>query len=189
MAEETSMSVITIRESDSGAAAKPKPPAPGPETKALLKRAENGDESCLPEIRSLLADGERGDRLTEWFGSSAEWFRRFIIEEAAGKGLMSQEAVKRKLDVVRSELEGPNPTGLERLLAERASLCWFMVHWYETTVTNMRGLTIAQADFHQRKIDRAHARFLSAVRTLAQVRKLGLPTLQVNIGANQVNVA
>ena len=49
-------------------------------------------------------------------------------------------------------------------------------------------MTLAQADFQYRKIDRAHARFLSAVRTLAQVRKLGLPTLQVNIGANQVNV-
>jgi hypothetical protein len=32
-------------------------------------------------------------------------------------------------------------------------------------------------------------RFLSAIRTLAQVRKLALPTLQVNIGQNQVNVA
>jgi hypothetical protein len=34
-----------------------------------------------------------------------------------------------------------------------------------------------------------HARFLSAVRTLAQVRKLAVPALQVNIAKNQVNVA
>jgi hypothetical protein len=40
-----------------------------------------------------------------------------------------------------------------------------------------------------RKIDKAHARFLTAVRTLAQVRKLALPTLQVNIAKNQINVA
>jgi len=40
-----------------------------------------------------------------------------------------------------------------------------------------------------RKIDKAHDRFLSAVRTLAQVRKLALPTLQLNIGKNKVNVA
>ena len=57
------MSIITVRESDHGAAAKPEPPAPVQEIKALLKRAENGDQSCLPEIRALLADGEGGDRL------------------------------------------------------------------------------------------------------------------------------
>jgi len=47
----------------------------------------------------------------------------------------------------------------------------------------------SQADLQHRKIDKAHARFLSSLRTLAQVRKLALPTLQVNIARNQVNVA
>jgi len=182
------MSIITVRESDPGAAAKPEPPAPVQEIKALLKRAENGDQSCLPEIRALLADGEGGDRLTERFGSSADWLRQTLISQAAGKNLLIQEAVKRKLETVRSELEGPNPTPMERLLAERASVCWFIVHIYEDMFKNSPQMTLAQADFQYRKIDRAHARFLSAVRTLAQVRKLGLPTLQVNIGANQVNV-
>jgi hypothetical protein len=50
-------------------------------------------------------------------------------------------------------------------------------------------MSIAQANFHLGRIDKAHARFLSAVKTLAQVRKLALPTLQVNIARNQVNVA
>jgi hypothetical protein len=44
-------------------------------------------------------------------------------------------------------------------------------------------------NYHQRKIDRAHARLLSAVRTLAQVRKLAVPALQLNIAKKQVNVA
>ena len=89
----------------------------------------------------------------------------------------------------RSELEGPNPTPIERLLAERASLCWFIVNRYENAYANADGWNISQADLQHRKIDKAHARFLSAVRTLAQVRKLALPTLQVNIAKNQVNVA
>jgi hypothetical protein len=50
-------------------------------------------------------------------------------------------------------------------------------------------MTLRQADYHRRRIDAAHSRFLSAVKTLATVRKLALPALQVNIGANQVNVA
>jgi hypothetical protein len=47
------------------------------------------------------------------------------------------------------------------------------------------GLSVSQADFQQRKVDRAHRRFLSALRTLAQIRKLALPSLMVNIARNQ----
>jgi hypothetical protein len=63
------------------------------------------------------------------------------------------------------------------------------VNQYENTYANASGWNISQADLQHRKIDKAHARFLTAVRTLAQVRKLALPTLQVNIARNQVNVA
>jgi hypothetical protein len=38
-------------------------------------------------------------------------------------------------------------------------------------------------------MDRAHKRYLSAIKTLATVRKLALPVLQVNIAKKQVNVA
>jgi hypothetical protein len=79
---------------------------------------------------------------------------------------------------------------IERLLAERAALCWFCVNQYEASYSQQRStLAIAQAESQQRRIDRAHHRFLTAVRTLAQVHKLALPALQVNFGTNQVNVA
>lgn len=59
----------------------------------------------------------------------------------------------------------------------------------KTAFRNRSRRPACQAELHQRKIDAAHRRFLSAVRTLAQIRKLALPNLQVNIGQNQVNVA
>ena len=152
-------------------------------------RAASGDKSCLPAIREFLADGDRGESYRDAFGSSASWFRQSIIKKAAGEDVLIQEAIDQKLDEVRSELEGPNPTPIERLLAERASLCWFIVNSYESGYANASGWNISQADLQHRKIDKAHARFLTALRTLAQVRKLALPTLQVNIAKNQVNVA
>jgi hypothetical protein len=54
---------------------------------------------------------------------------------------------------------------------------------------NAGKLTLAQADYRQRTRDRAHRRYLSAIRTLALVRKLAAPVLQVNIAKRQVNVA
>jgi len=158
----------------------------GRDTKKLIERAKTGDASCLPEIRALLADDKE---FREDLGSPVEWLWQTFMKKLAGKHLLIQEAAKQKLDELRSELEGPNPTPIERLLAQRACLCWFIVHWHETAYFGNDGMTLQQADYYQRRIDRAHARFLSAVRTLAQIRKLALPTLQVNIARNQVNVA
>jgi hypothetical protein len=41
---------------------------------------------------------------------------------------------------------GPNPTAIVRLAAERASLCWLIVHRYENAYANSSGWSIAQAD-------------------------------------------
>jgi hypothetical protein len=49
-------------------------------------------------------------------------------------------------------------------------------------------MTMAQGEHHQRRIDRAHNRHLSAVRALAQVRKMG-SAVQINIAEKQINNA
>ena len=169
------MNAVATQNPTLGTASRPKSPAPGQDITALIKRAAEGDESYLPEVQALLADGDRGLFIREYNGSSAKWIRRSIIGKAAGENVLVQEAIRQKLDEVQSDLEGPNPTPIERLLAERASLCWFIVHLYENAYANADGWNIAQVDLQQRKIAKAHARLLSAVRTLAQVRKLALP--------------
>jgi hypothetical protein len=158
----------------------------------LLSRAEKGDKSCLLRLRAVFqaeGDGRRRGGLLELYGNPPTWLRSALVKNASGGDLAISEASHVRMDQLRRELEGPNPSQLERLLAERAVLCWFLVHTYEIGYAQANELTIRQAEFHQRRIDAAHRRFLSAVRTLAQVRKLALPALQVNIGANQVNMA
>jgi hypothetical protein len=46
----------------------------------------------------------------------------------------------------------------------------------------MHNLSLRQAEFCQQRLSKAQARYLSAIRTLAQVRRLGVPAVQVNIG-------
>jgi len=166
-----------------------KAPGPGPEINAMLKRAAKGDQSCLPQVRALLDDPERGKTWVEWAGSPSEWFCQSLTKQMAGKDVLVAEAARRKIDSVQADLEGPSPTPIEHLLAERASLCWFEVNWYEERFINANDMSITQADYFQRRIHRAHQRFLSAVETLARVRKMAGPTLQVNIARNQVNMA
>jgi hypothetical protein len=172
-----------------GAIAKTKAPAPGQETRELLKRASQGDQDCLPAVRALFADGDRGRHYLDSYGASAEWLKSSIIEKATGNHVAAREAIAQKIDFVRAELAGPNPTPIERLLAERAALCWMLVNWHENSIESGGSMSVAQANYFQSRLDKAHSRFLSAIRTLAQVRKLALPTLQLNIARNQVNVA
>jgi hypothetical protein len=102
---------------------------------------------------------------------------------------MVQEVIAQKLDGLRTELEEPNRTPIERLLVERASICWFILNRYEDAYVNAGGWNISQADLQHRKIDKAHARCLSALLTLGRVRKLAVPTLQLNIAKHQISVA
>jgi hypothetical protein len=44
----------------------------------------------------------------------------------------------------------------------------------------MKNEVMSQGDYRQKRLDRAHRRHLSAVRTLAQIRKMG-PAVQINI--------
>jgi len=153
----------------------------------FLKRAQSGDASTLPALRKLLQDPASVDHFG---GNLAEQAELSLIEAAAGKNLMFREALLRKLELMRAELAGPDPTPLERMLVGRVVACWLQVQDADVRYAQgQQGCTFAQGEYHQRRMDRAHKRYLSAIKTLALVRKLALPVLQVNIARKQINVA
>lgn len=154
------------------------------EFKAVVARAEAGDESSLPMLRAFL------DKEFEGFArvNVEKEARHAIIEPLCGKNLMAQELIMREMRRVARELAGDKPTPIEQMLANRAALCWHIVNHYERAYAQAGSITLNQARYHQDRIDRAHKRYLSALKTLAAVRKLALPAIQVNVAKNQVNV-
>ncbi len=107
----------------------------------------------------------------------------------AGDNLLARRAYTRQLEDLRWDLMGPSPSQLEELLVQRVSDCGLHLQYVEATYAqNLRGLTLARAESQQRRIDRAHNRYLSAIRTLATVRRLQVPAVQVNIAQEQVNM-
>jgi hypothetical protein len=158
------------------------------EIRQVLQKAEKGDKTALPALRALL---DNCPALHQFYGSLAQTARDALIRCIGGEqNLAVKECYTRMLDAMGRELSGPESSPLERLLVERIVLCWLHLYYAETIyVQNMSELTLRQAEFHQQRITKAHNRYLSAIRTLAQVRRLGLPAVQVNIGEQQVNVA
>ena len=158
----------------------------------LVMRARKGDEDALPALRKALAREapEWRSWFLETFGDPSRWLTDAIIRSAVAEDdLASTEGLELRMAQVRQELEGPSPSFLERLLAERAATCWFNVTIYETLYAQSKDLTINQAKWQVHRINAAHDRFLKAAATLARIRKLALPALQVNIAQNQVNVS
>ena len=52
----------------------------------------------------------------------------------------------------------------------------------------MKSGTMSQDGHRQKRLDRAHRRHISAVRALAQIRKMG-PAVQINIAEKQINTS
>jgi hypothetical protein len=153
---------------------------------ALVRRAEAGDEGVLPQLREVLRDPKVVEALG---GDLARQATDRLLDAACGTNLAVREAIAGKMDLLRAELAGPAAPGVERLLADRVVACWLYLHYLELGSV---GLVVAgreAGELHQRAVDRAHRRYLSAIKALAMVRKLALPALQVNIGRKQVNIA
>ena len=158
------------------------PRAGTPGIEELVRLAESGEPKALVCLRGLITDiPSVGRLLTDTVGDIAAPARDALVRYATGgSAALSAEPMGRKIDELRAELAGPNPTPLERLLAERVALCWFDVNECDHRF-------VAHADRQARR-DGANKRFLDACRALAAIRKLGLPAIQVNVARQQVNV-
>jgi hypothetical protein len=106
----------------------------------------------------------------------------------------AQMAVRKRAATMRTGLGYEGATQLEQLLIDHAVLCWLRLQDVESgySLAMDRSLSLAQADYWDRHLAAAQRRYLRACETLARVRRLLHPTLQVNIaaqGGQQVNVS
>jgi hypothetical protein len=153
---------------------------------ALFRRAQSGDESAVPAVRELFRRPEAVAALPMQMSPFEE---EQLVGAMAGTDLLYRENILAQAGRLRAELSGPDPSPLEKLLVDRAVMARLHVYHAESRLAQryQAGSPASLLEFWQRAIDRAHRRLLSAVRVLAQVRRLALPVLlaQVNVAAQQ----
>jgi len=156
-----------------------------PDILTLVRRAEAGDKAALTALRPLI---NQAPGAWEMAGKLATRAENALINVATGKDEILREALSRKLATLKEELGARTP--LERLLGERVAACWLNVYYIDALYAQrLNRITWAESEYFQRRQERAHRLYLSAIRTLAQVQRLLVPAVQVNIGAQQLNVA
>ena len=171
--------------------------APGARTphvdalQTLLAQARKGDTTVLP---ALLAHLDAHPEHWRQQGNLARELRETLLWKISGNGtdLLKYETTRRWVDAQAQALAGPAPSALEQLLSSEIVRCLLHVQFLHTlemlltekvlgTETSLKNFTLL--------LDSAHRRLLTAVKTLVQVRKLGVPVVQVHIGTHQVNTA
>lgn len=163
------------------------------ERRKLVTNAAYPDKATAAEEARALAclrayPNEQGRRT----GDSVSAVLELVSYSPVHKAIMVQETEEK-----RRELAGPNPSPLESLLIERILACWLSVAFYEhqaALITKLQdGITPQKSAVLQGRIDTTQRRYLEAIKTLAQVRRLQIPiNVQVNVaaaGGQQVNLS
>jgi hypothetical protein len=138
----------------------------------LLKRAEAGDRSVLPQLQRVL-DGNPA--LWRGYGDLAAHAEASLAMLAAGPNLLLAESLKRKLAELKAELGGESPSPLERLLIERVTATWLQTNYHDGLVAQAAGAGEARLKVLRQMQDAAHRRHLASLKQLAVVRRLLRP--------------
>jgi hypothetical protein len=161
------------------------------ELEALSRKAEDGDADAQRELRRAVK--ESAPEVIARCSNIARDYRRMVADTAAGRDPLVTETIVERARRMSLEIAGENPTPLEGLLAERIASLWVLVEaqeallfaWYSRE--NI-GRTSPAFVIQMCKIqENTSRRYLAAIKTLAQVRKLqaSKPHVQFN---TQVNV-
>jgi hypothetical protein len=152
--------------------------------KDLIARGHDGDEEALAKMDTVL---EQIPSVARKFGNLNVMVEEGFVERTASNSPFRQKSLRITLEGMREELAGPKSSPLEKLGAERVASCWLQLHYAELIYNQeLPKLYLEQDDYHQKRLDRLHKRYLSAMRSLAQVRKLLKPKVaQINIGEEQ----
>jgi len=150
---------------------------PDPKDLALLRRAIR-EHPVLWDIAGDLAKAAREEIITN-----------------LTKSAFARESVRAYGDHIRNELGHESAQMLERLLIDQVVICWLRLYHIEIIYSQIRSsgpVTLDVGAYYEHRLSAAQRRFLRACTTLSRIRKMAGRTpelLQLNIGAQQVNVA
>jgi hypothetical protein len=164
------------------------------ELKELSARAEGGDKAARAELRKAVR--ESSPEIVREASDIARIGQAGLIKTVADGDPLVEEALAARLDLMRREIGGPDPTPLEVLLVERVVSRWILLELLElftsaqlTDLSESQRMSHSSLKFYLGWQEKANRQFLSAIRELAKVRRLqsGLPNthtnnVQINLG-------
>jgi hypothetical protein len=150
---------------------------PSPERlQDLVRRAQGGDRSAMPELRQVL---DADPSLWQRYGDLAKYAQGAWLQLVAPRDVLLYECLERKMEELRAELSGPDPSPLEKLLVERVVACWLQCEYADILYAQNRDQpsSVAIRKELMARQESAQRRYLASMKQLATVRKLLKPGL------------
>jgi hypothetical protein len=156
----------------------------------LWNRANAGDAAVASQVATLF---DLAPCLVTAFPGLQKMAEERLLDVVASRAsgrLATREHLRRQVAAVREAMAGPAPTPLETLLADRVA-----VDWLNAAIADLQHAEAlaaghaAEADRLLRRSDRSQRQLLRGIKTLATIRRLQVPAVQVNIADQQLNLA
>jgi hypothetical protein len=150
----------------------------------LVEQANRGEESAMPNLVRML---DAVPALAQQLGDMTS-ITRGVGAADGGDQLAMAEAIRLESETLWAELAQSTDGPLERLLIDRLVTCPLHLEYAEAAYARqVHGQDVEWTDAYQRRIDRTQRRYLQSIRTLAQIRRLAVPAIQVNVAETRVN--
>lgn len=164
------------------------------ERRAVIMAAINGDTAAEAQALACIR-AHPVEVVLGWGSPRMPCIDLVCPSDATGQGRVVRAVVEEEFKYMMDSILGPTGTPLERLLAERITVLRMQITHFERAYESRLkegSMALELSDHHMKRIERLTKLLLRAVVSLAKVRKLQLPAVnvgQVNIGDQQVNVA
>jgi hypothetical protein len=137
--------------------------------KQLVKEAQRGNPEVLPQIRGIL---DRYPEIWQHYGDLAKHNEYNWIGLLAANDASVRESLERTTEELRTELSAAGSSSLERLLIDRIVVSQLMTNFFDSALALVVDGSESKVRYLQQQLDRAQRRYLGAIKSLAEVRKL-----------------
>jgi hypothetical protein len=177
--------------------------------KEFMEARDSGDREAwvhaVAKLHLLTQEADRGDKaalgqvLAIYQAAPDLWPSENVLDTnielaimkrlALPENLHIKKVVEHQREVMRTSLLGPDPTPVDRMLVDRIIVNWLSTQLAELTLQQSDG-SVQRLEFLAKRADRAEQRLMRSLKTLATVRRLVGPTIQVNVAEEikQVNI-
>jgi hypothetical protein len=154
----------------------------------LLNRV-NSDKPSSKDIARLRETLSEIPELSKPLGDLNKIIRLNLIDGLMADGQATKMSIKTLLELKQEELGYEAAPPLEKLLIENILNSWLRLMHVEFNMTQRqaRDTSVVVLEHWDKRLSAAQRRFLRACSTLASIRKMNLPPIQVNIAQQQVN--
>jgi hypothetical protein len=145
----------------------------------LVQRVNAGDEQALQDLRDIL---DTCPGVWQHVGNLAAHAEMSLIRMIAGKDRLLLESLQRSAAEMRAELSRPDASELEKLAVQRVVACWLQLQ-HADAASAAPDQSLQQGKFWAQEQDRAHRRYLTAVKQLTTLRQLLPSSAQTESGS------